>query len=38
LRRELDAEIGKKTEFTDNTERKDQEVKKNRKRSLYNLE
>ena len=38
LRRETDAEIGEKTKFTDNTERKDQRGKEKQKESLYNLE
>ena len=38
LRREPDAEIGKKTKFYDNTERKDQRGKEKQKESLYNLE
>ena len=37
-RRETDAEIGKKTKFIDNTERKDQRGKEKQKESLYNLE
>ena len=38
LRRETDAEIGEKTKFYDNTERKDQRGKEKQKESLYNLE
>ena len=37
-RRETDAEIGEKTKFYDNTERKDQRGKEKQKESLYNLE